>query len=241
MRTLNLDESGDANLRQIDSAYPVFVLGGVILDDDYARARADEVITALKRDLFGRTDFVLHTAEITRSTGVYKRLRNKSFRRQFYERLNATLRDLDFSVIACVIRKDRIDQDTAASLQDPYCDALERLIVRFGEIIGNRGNGGRIRAERLHPVVDRRGLRRWDTLREFGAGELSGSAIRHRIASLSFHDKSERLIGLELADLVVTPIGRHVAGQADLPDWEVVREKLHGGNEAAIEIIPANE
>ena len=39
MRTLNLDESGDANLEQIDPAYPVFVLGGVILDDDYARAR----------------------------------------------------------------------------------------------------------------------------------------------------------------------------------------------------------
>lgn len=50
---MSLDESGDHNLKQIDPGYPVFVLGGVIFENDYARLRADEAIRAFKRDLFG--------------------------------------------------------------------------------------------------------------------------------------------------------------------------------------------
>ena len=37
MKTLFLDESGDHNLSVIDPSYPLFVLGGVIMDSDYAR------------------------------------------------------------------------------------------------------------------------------------------------------------------------------------------------------------
>ncbi len=238
MRTLCVDESGDANLARIDPHYPIFVLGGVILEDDYARARADEAITAFKRDMFGRTDFILHTAEIARNAGVFAALLDRDFRDEFYRQLNLLMRNLDFSVVACAIRKDRISQGSASIVRDPYCDALERLIVSFCRIIGNHGSGGRIRVERLQPAVDRRGLRRWRTLQEVGAAELSGRAIRRRIASLSFHDKSERLVGLELADLVVTPIGRHLVGRPDQPDWEIVRGKLYGGSEDSIEVVP---
>ncbi|MBA7700163.1 hypothetical protein ES703_108872 [subsurface metagenome] len=36
MKILFLDESGDHNLSIIDPQYPLFVLGGVIVDMDYA-------------------------------------------------------------------------------------------------------------------------------------------------------------------------------------------------------------
>ena len=36
MKVLFLDESGDHNLSVIDPSYPIFVLGGVIVDQDYA-------------------------------------------------------------------------------------------------------------------------------------------------------------------------------------------------------------
>lgn len=237
MKTLALDESGDDNLVRIDPDYPIFVLGGIILEDEYAQAYADEAMTAFKRDMFGRTDFVLHTAEIVRNAGVFAALLDRSFRQEFYRRLNQLVRELDFSVIACAIRKDRLTRNSTTTLRDPYCDALERLIASFCRIIGNHGGGGRIRAERLQPAIDRRGLRRWRTLQQIGTAELSGRAVRRRITSLSFHDKSERLVGLELADLVVTPIGRHIIGRPDQPDWDVVRGKLHGGSEDAIELI----
>lgn len=241
MKTMSLDESGDHNLRRIDPGYPVFVLGGVIFEGDYARIRADEAIRAFKRDLFGRTDFVLHTVEITRNAGVFSVLQDHDFRTAFFRELSAVLRDLEFSVVACAVRKDRLDAESAAVVGDPYHYALERLVIRFCEIIGNQHRGGRIRAEQRQPALDRRTLRQWRTLREVGAGDFTGRSIRRRIASLSFHDKSERLVELELADLVVTPIGRHIVGYPDRPDWEIVHEKLYGGSETAIEVVPINE
>ena len=36
MNILFLDESGDHNLSKIDVQYPLFVLGGVITDQEYA-------------------------------------------------------------------------------------------------------------------------------------------------------------------------------------------------------------
>ena len=36
MRVMFLDESGDHNLAVIDPSYPLFVLGGVIVDQRYA-------------------------------------------------------------------------------------------------------------------------------------------------------------------------------------------------------------
>ncbi len=241
MKTMSLDESGDHNLKQIDPGYPVFVLGGVIFEDDYARIRADEAIRAFKRDLFGQTDFVLHTVEITRNAGVFSVLQDRDFRNAFFRELSAVLRGLEFSVVACAVRKDRLDAESAPAVGDPYHYALERLVIRFCEIVGNQHRGGRIRAEQRQPALDRRTLRQWRTLREVGAGDFTGRSIRRRIASLSFHDKSERLVDLELADLVVTPIGRHIVGYPERPDWEIVREKLHGSSEAAIEVMPANE
>ena len=62
MKTLFLDESGDHNLSVIDPAYPLFVLGGVIMEEDYAKEVLAPAMTDFKRRLFGRDDLVLHTA-----------------------------------------------------------------------------------------------------------------------------------------------------------------------------------
>ena len=41
-KVMFLDESGDHSLRVIDPQYPMFVLGGVIVDRDYAENELDE-------------------------------------------------------------------------------------------------------------------------------------------------------------------------------------------------------
>jgi len=64
MKILFLDESGDHNLSVIDHEYPLFVLGGVIVDQAYAEGEMAEQIQDFKRRLFGRVDLILHTADI---------------------------------------------------------------------------------------------------------------------------------------------------------------------------------
>lgn len=66
MKVLFLDESGDHNLSVIDCSYPMFVLGGVIVDKAYAEGPLTKAFDDFKRRMFGRTDIVLHTADIVR-------------------------------------------------------------------------------------------------------------------------------------------------------------------------------
>jgi hypothetical protein len=50
--------------------------------------------------------------------------------------------------------------------------------------------------------------------------------INERICGLSLKAKGVNLPGLQLADLVVSVIGRHASGLETHDNWEIVRSKL---------------
>lgn len=240
MRTLYLDESGDHQLDLIDQRYPVFVLGGVIIEETYARTIAAEATSEFKRRFFERDDFVLHTAEITRNRGVFALLSNREIRDRFRTALNELLLNLEFGVVACVIDKRRFVDLPRTPTNDLYQVAFRVLIDRFCIVIGNHG-GGRIRAERRRPDLDAHLLNDWYTIQKSGTAHTTAATIGRRIASFSQHPKAEQLVGLELADLVVSPIGRHVAGYHDHADWQIVRSRFIGGEDFGLTIIPGHD
>jgi len=98
-----LDESGNHDLVRIDRQYPVFVLGGVIVDAAYADGEMTNRLTDLKRDLFGSPDVILHTAEIARNQNAFRCLKNPEKRQQFYSTLNRVMRGLQYQLVACAI------------------------------------------------------------------------------------------------------------------------------------------
>lgn len=100
-----LDESGDHNLTKIDPDYPVFVLGGVIVDDIYANQELGPRLRQFKQRMFGRDDLILHTADIARNQNGFERLKDRGFRDRFYLELNQLMADLEYLVVACAIRK----------------------------------------------------------------------------------------------------------------------------------------
>lgn len=72
MKIVFLDESGDHSLTVIDQEYPIFVLGGVIIDRDYAEEELSERVRAFKLRLFSRDDLILHTADIARNKNGFE-------------------------------------------------------------------------------------------------------------------------------------------------------------------------
>ena len=84
MKALFLDESGDHNLSVIDSQYPIFVLGGVIMDKDYAEGPLVEALDKFKRRVFGHSNIILHTADITRNRNGFEAMMEPEFRSRFY-------------------------------------------------------------------------------------------------------------------------------------------------------------
>jgi NAD(P)-dependent dehydrogenase (short-subunit alcohol dehydrogenase family) len=105
MHHLFLDESGDHSLTYIDAGYPVFALGGILVKDDSILENIEQAVAAFKRDFFGTADIVLHTADITRNRRGFESLTDPEARGRFQRRLNALLASLEFTVVACVIRK----------------------------------------------------------------------------------------------------------------------------------------
>ncbi len=228
MKILYLDESGDHSLNVIDPQYPVFVLGGVVLDAEYASSEVANALRDFKRSVLVREDIPLHTADIVRQRGPFCVLGDADVRAQFHERLNAMMCELDYTVIACAIRKDAHLAAYGAAAIDPYMLSLSVLVERFCFALADerRGEEGLIVAERRGQALDSALLAAWRHLRERGTSYLRSAAIRDRVRQLTLAAKPSAVPGLQLADLVVSPIGRHVAGKTPREDWTIVESKL---------------
>lgn len=235
MKVLFLDESGDHNLSIIDPQYPLFVLGGVIMDLDYAKGSATDAINAFKESLFGESDLHLHTADITRNKNGFEQLKDASFRKQFYAELNTLMRTLDYEVIACVVKKEAHLQRYGLAAVDPYMLSLDILVERFCMMVGDHENGGIIVAEKRDPTLDRQLDLAWLNLKVQGTKFMQASQIEKRMQSLILRDKKANIAGLQLADLVVTPIGRHILGKPTKEDFQIVESKMRRSPSGRIE------
>lgn len=235
MKVLFLDESGDHNLSVIDPQYPMFVLGGVIMEKAYAEGALAQALADFKQEMFGRTDIVLHTADITRNRNGFEGLKNASFRAKFYAGLNALLRQLHFSVVACAIHKDQHLSRYGVAALDPYLLSLDVLVERFCFDVGRVSGGGLIVAEKRDPTLDRQLDLAWLNLKIQGTRFVQAHEIENRILGLNLRAKKDNIAGLQLADLVVSPIGRHVLGKPDKEDWFIVQEKFRRNRRGVIE------
>lgn len=226
MKVMFLDESGDHSLRVIDDQYPVFVLGGIIADVRYAKDVMDHELRRFKREMFGNEDIVLHTADLSRNKNGFERLKDRGFRDEFYLKLNHLMRSLDYKVVACVISKHAYVERYGQQAFDPYEQCLRVLVERYCYEIGGYGDCGWIVAESRHATLDGRLMATWAELKASGTYHVSGSTVGSRIRDLVYREKSRNIAGLQIADLVVSPIGRYVLGKQSNEDFRIVESKF---------------
>lgn len=227
MFTLWLDESGDHSLEKINPQYPVFVLGGVITRDADA-PEIEERVRGFKRQFCGGEEVILHTADLTRNRNGFEFLKDVAARQYFYEGLNRLMRELPYFVLAVAIRKDLHKSKYGSYAKDPYLLALDFLLERFLHFLS--GRPGAIEAECRNPALDGRLQAAYQDLLAFGTDYASGETIARAFPPpLPLVPKSANRAGLQLADLVVTPIGRHVIGKTAAEDWRIVEQKFRRG------------
>ncbi len=242
MKAMFLDESGNHGLLKIDPDYPVFVLGGIIVEANYAERVIEPRIRDLKIEFFHTENICLHTADIARNKNGFERLREDKFRERFYEALNQLMNEFEYQIVACAIKKDLFLANYGMSAVDPYLLSLDLLVEQFCFEIGNVDEGGVIYAEKRSPVLDRQLDIAWLNLKVQGTEHVKVITIDQRITGLHTLPKSANIAGLQLADLVVTPIGRQVLGKIPREDWKIVESKLRrrGGTytDAGLIILP---
>lgn len=227
-----VDESGDHALATPDPDYPVFVLAFCIFQKaEYARLAVPR-LEQLKFRYFGHDMVVLHEHEIRKSKGEFRILLRRETREAFLHDLGALIAEVPFTIVASCIRKHEFVERRGAS-SNLYHVALEAGLEQVFQFLHERGQ----HQAATHVVFERRGRREDQELEQefericrdrsmtpggtpgmgpgsghgpalgpgLGPGAELGDALRLVMAS-----KQSNTCGLQLADLVARPIGRHI-------------------------------
>jgi hypothetical protein len=216
-KILFLDESGDHSLSIIDPQFSVFVLCGVIMDAEYHRTTTSERLDSFKMRLFGNREIILHTADFTRNKSGFEAMANHHFRSEFFNALQHMIRELEFKIVACVIKKQDHLQKYGLNALDPYLLSLSVLVERFIFECGSAG--GTIVAEARNPTLNNALELAFLDLKIRGTTFVSATKVQKRIHNFTIRQKKDNIAGLQVADVVATPIGRHAMGKTSYPHY----------------------
>ncbi len=219
-----VDESGDHGLASIDSTFPVFVLVFCIFENAAYARHALPAMAEFKFKHFGHDQAILHEHDIRKDVGPFKILREPARKQAFIEELSQLIAALEFTIIASVIRKDRLVGQYAKP-ENPYELALGLGLERVHRCLARRG----AQNEATPVIIEMRG-RREDNELELEFRRICDGA-NYRTERLGFEphfvSKSANVPGLQIADLVARPIGRHVLNpQQPNRAFDVIKSKL---------------
>lgn len=224
MKILFLDESGDHNLSIIDPQYPVFVLGGIIVDEDYYYNIIEAEIKQFKENFFGSSNIILHTSDIARNRLGFEGLKDPELRKKFYTTINTLMERLDYKVIACIIKKQEHLNNYGLRAIDPYLLSLNVLIERF--VFELKKEDGIVISESRGNKLDNELELAWLDVKIQGTKYLKANRVKKAIHNFIIRKKSDNIAGLELADLVVSPIARKVLGKGTKNDYLTIESKI---------------
>jgi hypothetical protein len=219
-----VDESGDHGLVSIDPSYPVFVLAFCVFEKEPYAAEVGPAVTRFKFRHFGHDQVILHEHEIRKSKGPFSFLLDAQKRPAFYDGLNTLIEDAPFTLIASVIDKNAL----RARYQEPgnpyhigMSFGLEQIYVHL------RGLG--CTAGLTHVLFERRGPKEdMEAELEFRRICDGQNATGERLPfEIIMCDKKSNSAGLQLADLVARPIGRHIMNP-DQPNraYDILEQKF---------------
>lgn len=223
--TVFVDESGDHSLDPINLEYPVFVLAFCVFRKDEYSAFIPR-LHQLKFQFFGHDAVVFHEREIRKADGPFSFLVNSEVRSRFFQELNALVADAPFQLIAAVIRKLDL-RSKYIHPGHPYSLALRFGLERLHSLLNSAGQRGRL----THVVVERRGKREDNELELEFRRICGGQNIKEAAFpfELVFVDKRANSCGLQIADLVARPIGRHILDpEAPNRAFDILAPKFYG-------------
>jgi len=227
---LFLDESGDHSLSKIDPQYPMFVLAGCVFEMRYYENVAVPEINKFKKELFGSEKIILHTEDITHNKNGFERVMEAEFRTDFYQKINTVLDKLEYKILACAIKKDEHFKKYGLAAIDPYMLSLDCIVERFVFELQEINKSGIIIAESRNSILDNELELAFLNLKVQGTSYVPASKLKKAVVQLSIKDKKENIAGLQIADLIASPIGREILGKRNQIDYRVIEKKYRNKN-----------
>lgn len=228
-----VDESGDHSLTSIDPQYPIFVLAFCLFDKEKYAEKITTNITHLKFKYFGHDQVILHEREIRKEEAAFSILRREETRHEFHGDVSDIVREAPLTIFASVIDKRRLKKEYDDPT-NPYHLAMEFGLERLYRHLNGKG----CEEGKLHVVFEERGDKEDRNLElEFRRvlDEEKGEVGVQLPFNIVFSDKQSNSSGLQLADLVARPIGRHILKpEQKNRAYDVIEEKLRRGPDGEV-------
>lgn len=219
-----LDETGDHSMDSIDKDYPVFGLIFFIVDKAAYVEQIVPAVAKLKLDYFDHDGVILHSSDIRRQRGDFAILRSAATREAFMADVDTMMTKLPYTIIAVCIRKAFHKDRYRVLSRNPYVLALQYGMERVKCYLGE------LDQTEVVMVAESRGRNEDDSLRaaffELMQRGTAYHSFHHLKISLTFVRKERNLPGLQLADLVAYPIGRHAATMKMSPPMKIIFPKI---------------
>jgi hypothetical protein len=217
-----VDESGDHSLSNINSEYPLFILAFCIFEKKSYSLNAVTKLKKFKFKHFGHDMVVLHENEIRRDKGFFKILKSKEKKEKFLDELTHIIHEEDFTIIATVIRKEKL----ASHKNNPYDIALRYCMERAYRFLEAKQQ----HAKTTHIIVEQRGKREDEELElEFRRICQGANYTNEQFPfKIIMSNKQANSAGLQLADLVARPIGLSILKpEQKNKAYEIIKTKFH--------------
>jgi hypothetical protein len=230
---LFIDESGDHGLSNLNPNFPVFLLCGIIISDiEYEKLRVD--FNAIKTAIWSSKNVIFHSRDIRKCEKEFKYLFDLSLKSRFYNMLDSTIKQSNFSIISAAINKERYIELYGRLSNDVYEKSLSFVIERAIFFLDDV----RSLNPQLEIVIEKRGKKEDKKLDEHfqrinsrGTGFIKPNRLLKYNPQINFKDKKENINGLQLADLIAYPIARYVMDSERVnPSYEVFKDKFYSKN-----------
>ena len=156
----------------------------------------------------------------------YMKFMDADFRRSFYKGFEQFLKSSNVSIVACVIMKNKHFANYGLEAKDPYLLSFDNLINRLVFDLSD-GQKGRIIAESRNSVLDNQLEIAYLTSRVEGTNKVQPAELKLKLeSSIQFLQKSDNAAGLQIADMVASPIARHYLGKPERTGHQLSYESV---------------
>lgn len=266
--TLYLDEShtGNYNKSTHRKDDPLFVIAGIIVKNEVHDTDLTKSINNLKNNIWNKCDndsnykeHILHELEmsyaITHKTKKLKFDYNKVFKNKHiynltYDIMSNIIEKSDLIIIStCVFEDELLRLHPTQSLNDILSICMNIIIENYYHYLCSVNGVGTICYESMPENQNEKIKKRYEIIRNTGTMFYPAKAINKRIKGIYFKQKTDNIIGLQIADFIPNSIGRHILNkiyndkkQRNVP-YPIIENKLYDGyigkrNRFGVKIIP---
>lgn len=240
-----LDETGDHSLNKIDLDFPIFAVTGIVFNPtDYPDAVFR--FNRLKLDYFSHEGIILHSREIASRENDFTFLNDKQQRESFLSEISEQVNLTKMGITAGIIKKIKLKKKYTDPFS-PYDLAFSFVFEKIFKYACNQG------VDYIHFISEARGHREnkelhktfeWLKKKDQPNGSRSFPRFidQNKLDSihtrLEFRKKQSNIIGLQIADLIVSPIARTILKEENHPSLRYFENKFIYGMAKSLKVFP---